>query len=280
MKSNEQELKARLARLADLPGEAIDPGEGALLIAGLEHPTVDMEPYWKLLAEIRANASLGKDAPSVEERQALLNGVLIGRFGFKGDSDTYEDPDNADMIRVIDRRMGLPISLGILYLHVARANEWAAHGLAFPRHFLVRLEDDAGRRLILDPFYDGRMVGPADLRGLLKELVGEGAELTPNNYTDVDNREVLLRLCGNVQLRRMQAGDHAGTLRVIETALLFAPNVPALWREAGLANLRLGNAAQAVVTFERFLSFPVDPDEEAKVKVILKKLYEKPFSGH
>lgn len=278
--SNEHELKRRLAQLADLPGDAIDPGEGALLIAGLEHPGLELGPYWHLLDEIRASISAGRDASRVEERHALLNSVLLGQFGFRGDCETYEDPDNADMIRVMDRRMGLPVILGILYLHAARANGWMAHGLAFPRHFLVRLEDNTGRRLILDPFYDGRRVDPADLRGLLKELVGEGAELTPRTYADVDNRDVLLRLCGNVQLRRMQLNDHAGTLRIIESALLFSPKVPSLWRDAGLVTLRLGRLPQAIVAFERFLSFPVASDERVKVSTILKKLSEKPLSEH
>ncbi len=275
----ERKLIDRLAALADVPDEELDPAEGALLIAGLEHRGLVLEPYWEFLAELRASASIGRDCPSVEERQALLNGILVGRLGFAGDSETYDDPDNADLVRVIDRRKGLPISLGILYIHVARANGWTIHGLAFPRHFLVRLEDAAGRRLIMDPFYGGRLVSPADMRGLLKELVGDGAELTPHNYADVGNRDVLLRLCGNIQLRRMRSGDLAGTLRILEIALLFAPEVASLWREAGLTNLRLGNAAQAVVMLERFLSYDtIAHDEREKVGIILERLYEKPFS--
>ncbi len=277
--AREDELKSRLSALAGVADDDIDPATASLLIAGIENPQCDLALYEDFLAEMRRAIADDAQAETVEERHRLLKEVMVDIYDFTGDLETYDDPANADLTGVIDRRRGLPVTLGILYLHLARTNGWVMHGLAFPRHFLVRLEDDAGRRLIFDPFYAARLVSPADMRGLLKELVGTEAELSPRNYADVGNRDVLLRLCGNIQLMRMRMGDLAGTLRILETALLFAPDESSLWREAGLTALRLGKAAQAVVALERFLTYPISASEREKVKIILKRLYEKPFTN-
>src|SRR5258708_36332460 len=103
-------------------------------------------------------------------------------------------------MRVIDRRKGLPVALGILYIHAARAQGWDMAGLAFPGHFLVRLQD-AGTRLILDPFHGGKPREAAELRDLLKAITGNEAGLTPAHYAPVSDRDGLLRLQNNPKPR-------------------------------------------------------------------------------
>ncbi|HET7594336.1 MAG TPA: transglutaminase-like domain-containing protein, partial [Stellaceae bacterium] len=185
------------AFLREIGGMADGPlplAPAALALAALERPRVDLARYHHHLAALaqEVGAEAG-DSSDIERRVAALNTVIIERYGYQGDTLTYEDLQNANLMRVIDRRKGLPVALGILYLHAARTQGWDMAGLAFPGHFLVRLQD-AGARLILDPFHGGKSRSAVELRDLLKAITGNDVELTPAHYAPVSDREVLLRL--------------------------------------------------------------------------------------
>ena len=162
---------AAQAFLRDVGGMGDGPlplAPAALALAALERPSVDLARYHHHLASLahEVGAVAGGSA-EIERRVAALNTVILERYGYQGDTLTYEDLQNANLMRVIDRRKGLPVALGILYIHAARAQGWDMAGLAFPGHFLVRLQD-AGARLILDPFHGGKPREAAELRDLLK----------------------------------------------------------------------------------------------------------------
>src|SRR5690242_69006 len=128
----------------------------ALALAALDRPRVDLARYHHHLAALaREVGTEAGGSTDIERRVAALNTVILERYGYQGDTLTYEDLQNANLMRVIDRRKGLPVALGILYIHAARAQGWDMAGLAFPGHFLVLLQD-AGTRLILDPFHGGK----------------------------------------------------------------------------------------------------------------------------
>ncbi len=250
------EAEAALAALASLPDEAIDLAEAALALSALgprgPDSTPDPNPYRRHLAEIAmavgdaAGASLGG-------RIEALNDVILGAFGYHGDTETYDDLDNADLVRVIDRRKGLPVTLGILYLHAARAQGWSAAGLGFPGHFLIRIEG-AGKAAVVDPFHAGRILDAAGLRGLLKATSGLDAELAPAHWHPVTNRDVLIRLQNNIKARCLESGDVARALHAVEAMLLFAPEAAHLWRDAGVLNAQLGQLGGAVRALECYLA--------------------------
>ncbi|HEX2753568.1 MAG TPA: transglutaminase-like domain-containing protein, partial [Alphaproteobacteria bacterium] len=129
---------------------------------------------------------------SLATKIAALKKVLHETNDYHGDRERYDDIQNANLIRVIERRQGLPVALGLLYVILARRAGWAADGLNFPGHFLVRLEEE-GERMILDPFQDGQEMDAAALRQLLKSIIGEKAELSHQFYLPVSNRDMLIR---------------------------------------------------------------------------------------
>ena len=170
---------------------------------------------------------------------AALAGLITGRHGYAGDTETYDDPANANMIQVTERRRGLPVALGILWLHCARAAGWAAHGLDFPGHFLIALQSALPRgkgratepqSIVLDVFAGGVPLGARDLRGLLKRVEGRDAELRPGVLQPMPARGVLLRLQNNIRTRRQDAGDLTGALTCLEDMLRIAPDAAVLWR--------------------------------------------------
>lgn len=261
-----------LAGLAGL-GEGPWPlAAAALALACRDRPRVDLARYHHHLDSLAVEAAAaGAAAHSPEERRAALATVIAGRYGYEGDRLTYEDLQNANLMRVIDRRKGLPVALGILYLHAARAQGWGAAGLAFPGHFLLRL-GESPERLVIDPFDRGRARDAAALRDLLKSVAGAAAELEPAHYAEVGDRDILLRLQNNIKLRLIQSRRLDAALAVIEGMLLFAPDHAALWREAGLVNAELGNLRAGITALERSLDRAGDEASRHQAALLLQQL--------
>ena len=184
----------------------IDLAESALLLAAYDDPTLRLEPYRRHLAALIRDVAADGVVDSVAERAERLHGVIAARWGYRGDAEHYDDIANASLARVIDRRKGLPVALGVLYIHAAQGQGWAAAGLNFPGHFLVRI-DGGGERLIIDPFNEGRVLAIGELRQLLKVAEGDGAELEAGHYEAVGNRDILLRLQNNLRMRLFRTGE-------------------------------------------------------------------------
>jgi len=231
--------------------EDIDLAEGALALAALDRPGVALDRYRDhiaLLADDVGDALSGKGVTLSD----ALNNVVLKSHGYCGDMLTYDDIQNANLMRVIDRKKGLPVALGILYLHAARAHGFAADGINFPGHFMIRIGED-GARLIIDPFNEGIERSVVDLRELLKATAGMEAELAPEHYAAVGNRDILVRLQNNIKARHERAGRPEDALRVVEGMLMFAPDMIPLWREAGVIHARIGNLGAAIEAFQTII---------------------------
>jgi regulator of sirC expression with transglutaminase-like and TPR domain len=234
--------------------ETIDLAEAALLLAALDLPDADLSPYRRHLAQLASDigdiAATGTD--SLDARMTALQEVIGGQHGYTGDRRNYDDVENANLIRVIDRRRGLPVALGILYLHAARAQGWRAAGINFPGHFLIAVEGD-DERVILDPFERGAQVDMPRLQLMLKAGLGADAELQPEYYAAMTNRGVLLRLQNNIKQRVRDAGDLPRAAAVLDGMLAIAPEIPDLWREVAELRAEIGELKYALQALDRFL---------------------------
>ena len=257
--------EALLAELGQTDGAILPLAEAALAFARLDRPEVDPEGYRAHLDQLADElaAELGDvTTPPLADRVAALVTVMVGRHRYRGDSATYDDLANADLMRVIDRRRGLPVALGILYIHAARAQGWRAGGLNFPGHFLIRI-DAGGEHAILDPFAGGERRDAAQLRKLIR-IVGRGeagpVELKPEHTRIVPDREVLLRLQNNIKLRLLQAGGAEAAFEVLRRMRLLAPRHADLWRETGMLADHLGRLGAAIAALDTALR--LDPAAE------------------
>lgn len=264
-------LVEALAAVGAMRDHAIDLAETALLLAALDHRATPLNPYREHLGILAHDTAVaaGREPDLARRIQALA--TTFARHGYSGDVATYDDPDNADLIRVIDRRKGLPVALAILWIHAARTSGWDAVGLAFPGHFLIRLETER-ERAIVDPFHDGKVREPGELRELLKQVAGLDAELQPAHYAAVGNRDVLLRLLNNVKLRSLQAGDAGRAAEIIDRLRLIAPDHIELLREAGLCHARLGNLARAGEMLSAFVDAAEDGPAKTEAAALLQRL--------
>lgn len=218
-----------------------------------------------------AAAMLEEGEGDVETIAAALNHAILDRSGYHGDSESYDDIQNANLFRVIERRCGLPVTLGIIYIHVGRALGYQVDGLAFPGHFLIRLEASGGRA-ILDPFFGGVQRDAASLRDLLKTVQGQDAELDPAYYEAVADIDVLNRVQNNIKLRLMQADRKQEAATVCETMLMYNPRDAVLWREAGLLHADTGNMRAALAALSNFVDIVPESSERRQIMALMREL--------
>jgi len=268
--------EGKLSRLSDLcagDGQRLDLLEAALTLSVLRRgEPIDLAPFRQHVASMASDlADLVRRRGAVPE---ALAEVIARSYGYRGDTDSYDDLQNADLVRVIERRKGLPVALSILYLDVARRQGWEAEGLAFPAHFLIRIGID-GARHVVDPFNDGTVRDAADLRALLRQVLGPEAELSPQHFDPVSDRDVLLRLENNVRLRLANREDWPTAAQSLDRMLAIAPDRPELLFEAGQLNARLDKRRAAIAAFERFLDIEGaagDPAVRERVSSLLQEL--------
>ncbi|MCW0233952.1 MAG: transglutaminase-like domain-containing protein [Ferrovibrio sp.] len=262
-------IETALKALGAAPDDGLDIAEAALLLSALDKPGLDLAPYRRHLADIAAALSRIEADTEVAPRAMALAAVLSVEFGYRGDTESYDDPQNADLVRVIDRRMGLPVSLGILYIFAARAQLWPVAGVDFPGHFLIRLEGEDGA-LILDPFHQGRIAAPPEMNDLLRRV--SETELRPEHVRSMTGREVLLRLQNNIKARAWRAGDMERTAETLRRMLLVAPNFAPAWRELGVVEGQLGRIRQAMAATERFLMLAGDEAASLEAEAFLRHI--------
>jgi regulator of sirC expression with transglutaminase-like and TPR domain len=248
--------RAALDAIGSLPDVEIDIAAAAMQLARIDAPDADWRAAEEHLSEIARQAvalarDLATDTPSI--RAESLTGLVALRHGYRGDAETYDDPANANLIRVIERRKGLPVALGIIWLHAARAAGWAAHGLDFPGHFLLAFAGK-GAQAVIDVFGGGTPLDSRDLRQLIKRVEGPDAELRPGILQPMNARHVLLRLQNNIKLRRLQAGNIAGAIACTRDMLRVAPDAAALWREAATLHQHADDFGAALECYERFVT--------------------------
>lgn len=266
--------RAALEAIGQLPDQEIDLAGAALQLARIDRPDADWQAAQAHLSELARDAvalAADRTEDDCSVRAGALAGLLTGRYRYTGDLDHYDDLANANLIDVIRRRRGMPVALGILWLHCARAAGWDAHGVDFPGHFLVALAG-GGTQLVLDVFDGGLPLDARAMRALIKRAEGPKAELRPELLEPMSARGVLLRLQNNVKLRRMDAGDFPGALAGLEDMLRIAPDAPALWREAALVNQKLDRVGAALRCFERFLVLAPQGAAAARVRLAMDEL--------
>ena len=205
--------------------------QAALLIGAWDYPERDLEDYRESLDAIAARC-----APDVARagsgigRARAISDHLFDRLGYSGNTSDYYDPRNTFLCEVIDRRMGIPISLSVLYLEVSRRVGVLAQGVNFPGHFLVRVAiEDAW--LFLDPYNRGRIMTPADLEALLRKTTTPNAVLEPSVIAAASKRQIVARMLVNLAGIYGRNGDLPRSLDVLERLAILEPGNPRIARD-------------------------------------------------
>lgn len=207
----------------------------ALHLARDAYPNLAIATYLSRLDAIARDVAGMRPGLSATLRYEAMRQVLVGNHQLRGNADDYYDPDNSYLNRVLDRRLGIPISLSIIWLEVARRLKWPVAGLGLPGHFIIRFDDDE-RFVLVDPFRDGRTLAIDDCRRILDHYFDGKVPFSPAFLQPVDVRFILARVLNNLRniytvnrdwtrlaavLRRLAAVEPGNVRHLHELAGLF-----------------------------------------------------------
>ena len=244
--------------------EPVDLARAALAVAREEYPDLDETRYLRLLDTLAEGVQAGLPAgATVERRVGRLNAYLFHELGFSGNQSDYYDPRNSFLNEVLDRRIGIPLTLSIVYMEVGRRCGLRVDGVGFPGHFLCKVHLEGGE-LVVDPFHRGQLLGVDDLKRRLASAVGEQVKFDLRVLRAARPREILVRMLQNLRSVYQERNDMPRALSAVDRLLLLAPdNVRGLRERAELYE-QLGGAAAAAADLEKVLQIePRAPDAPA-----------------
>ena len=242
-------LAAELAR-----SEAeLNLAKAALLVAKEEYPQLPIDLYLARLDQVAEEVKdrlAEENAPLVVLQEVLE--TLYTRRGFEGNREAYHDPRNSFVNDVLDRGVGIPLTLGIVLLEVGWRLDLPLEGVNFPGHFLVRYRGDAVM-LLVDPFDGGKMRFQDQAQELLDRAYGGMVRLQDSFLRTASKREMLTRLLTNLKSVYVKVGDHERALGAVERLLMITPMAPAESRSRGVLLARLGRQEEAAEQLEAYL---------------------------
>lgn len=262
------EARRQFAEIVAGPDESVDLAQAALLIACEEYPGLDVDRYLRRMEDLAASVALRAVGGGRGAGLRALHEVLFEEEGFHGNADDYYDPRNSFLNDVLERRLGIPISLSIVAMEVGRRLGVHLTGIAFPGHFLLAAAD---RHTYLDPFHGGIEVDDATLLHRLGQLARQAGrpapELTrvpPDFLTPAAPATILARVLRNLVRIYVERADDARGLAAVDLLLVLTPDGVNELRTRGLLYERLGCPAAAVADFRRYLELaPGAPDASA-----------------
>jgi regulator of sirC expression with transglutaminase-like and TPR domain len=270
------ESPARTRFLALLEEPVLRLDEAALALAAEEYPGLDAASY---LGKLDALADLVlRRTPSPLRTASMLRSlrdVLFVEEGYKGNEKSYYDPRNSYLNEVLDRRLGIPISLSLLFMEVARRVGLALEGVGFPGHFLVKLRPELGPEIFIDPYNGGELLGADECVARFKN-VSHGREFDERYLQGVAPRQILGRMLHNLKRIYVEQGDDVRAFWVIDRLLLLAPDAIEEVRDRGLVEARLGLKPAAARDLEAYLAREPAAADAADVAELLTTLRSRP----
>lgn len=268
--------RQRFGRMASGPDGGIDVAEGALLVAQEEYPDLAIDRYLRRLDELAQAARPSVCAgTSANEQVARLNRFLFVEQGFAGNNDDYYDPRNSYLNEVLDRRTGIPISLGVVYSEVAQRLGLPVYGVSFPGHFLAKYLGDP--EIIIDPYF-GTVINEKECAQRLRGIYGAKARFDRRLLHPASPREILVRLLSNLKQVYVDASDFIRALNCVDRILLLSPNEARELRDRGILYQRLECYAAALRDFQRYLQLAPDDDAASLIRESLPDLHRQAAS--
>ncbi len=259
-------------QLARLPDGHVDLLDGALLVARDEYPELDVAHYRALIDEHERalHSRLPSDA-DVQARLIAVNRYLFDELGFTGNQDAFYDPRNSYINDVLERRLGIPLSLGLVQMELARRMGVPLEGVSFPGHFLVRLPVEGGL-LVLDPYHRGRSIDAEELkqraRPHLNDIDIDDAQLM-EILEPASHRSILTRMLRNLKALYAEQEVWDKALRSADRLVQLVPGQPGELRDRGELYLRIGHIAAARRDLGRYLELAPDAFDAERIHEML-----------
>jgi regulator of sirC expression with transglutaminase-like and TPR domain len=255
-------------RTAALPDDQIDLGRTALLIAALEYPDLDLEQQMGILDSLAAAASrrLGPDREPLSCVNTLSD-YLFDEVGFQGNREDYYDQRNSYLNQVLERRLGIPITLSLLCIEVGKRLDIPLVAIGMPGHLLVRHRDEPD--LLIDPFYGGILLSEEECAQRLREIAGANLSWDSRYLTPISNREFIARMLRNLKGIYLQQEDYQRALPIMDRLVAIQPDAIDERRDRGVLQYQLGQYQEALEDLQGYLaSGATDQDSRSVERLV------------
>lgn len=259
------EARDAFARLLQTPDPELDLAEAALLIAAEEYPDLRPGAYLDRIARMAIELKQRIRA-EVEPRRVveMANTYFFEEQHFKGNREEYYDPKNSYLNDVLDRRVGIPISLAVVYIAVGERAGLPVRGVGMPGHFLVKYAPGSGE-IFVDAF-NARTLTREECGKMLEEMYGGTVEMRPALLEPSTKRQILARILNNLKSLYQSRGDLPRALAASDRILLADPHLTSEWRDHGLILFQMRRDTQALKDFHRYLEVRPEPEDAPRIK--------------
>ncbi len=256
---------------ANQADEEINLAKAGLFYAQANYPNLDIDKYLQQLdrmaEEIQSRISAGRYPLKIIN---TINHYLFTELGYQGNSQTYYDPRNSFINEVIDRRTGIPITLSVVYLEIAKRINFPMVGIGMPGHFIIRPNfEDAG--IFVDVFNQGEILFEQDCAAKLEQVYQKPIRLEPRFLAPISNRQILARMLTNLKYVYLNKQNLSECLAVISGILINFPDNPGELRDRGLIYYQLDQQKQAYQDLESYLAILPNAEDATMIRNLLEK---------
>ncbi len=264
--NREPNIKKLLEEVAALPEHSVDLARSALIVALSEYSDLNESAYLRRFDDLAARLRTSLEGvTSPEGKIDAINSLLFKEEGFRGNADDYYDPRNSFLNEVLDRRIGIPITISIVYMEVGRRAGVPFYGIGLPGHFIVGLPN-GNDRIFIDPFHGGKILTEDDCRELSQAYWTASRPFDRRFLNPVWPKQILVRLMRNLKGIYWQTESQDKAWQMIEWILILDPDSIAELRERGLLREAVGDPSGAVADFTRYLQLAPEVDDSEAVR--------------
>jgi regulator of sirC expression with transglutaminase-like and TPR domain len=253
--------------------EDLFPLDRAALAIGLDvYPDLNIDSYLKKLdiLAVRTEVLAGQER-SAENIIQCLNEVLYVQEGLRGNNEDYYDPRNSFLNEVLDRKAGIPVSLSVIYMEVARRLDFPIQGVGLPGHFILKCSSPH-QELFIDAFDQGKILSMQDCQEYLDRNYGGAITIQPNLLQALEKKAIISRMLFNLKGIYYQSEEFDRSLDVIEKILLLNPGLSTEVRDRGLLYMQTSLFAKALADLESYMNNTASPEDEISIKKHIKTL--------
>jgi regulator of sirC expression with transglutaminase-like and TPR domain len=252
---------------SEIEDERVDLLRAALTFARIEDPQLDLEHYVRRVEELaRRVASRIQDLDDPAQVIAALNEVLFQEEMFRGNTVDYYSPRNSFLHQVLDRRLGIPITLALVYMEVARRVGFPLFGVGMPGHFLLKHYDVDGRSILIDAFERGQVVTEEDCRQKLKSIYAGQVTLQPEFLLPVTRRQMLTRMLNNLRSIYLAQRDFRRAVQVVDLILVIYPRSPEDVKQRAVLRYNLDDYRGALSDFDEYVKMSPDASDAEEIR--------------
>ncbi len=261
------------ARMLSQNEEDISLAEAALYIAGEEYPDLDVSRYLMMLDLLAKEAGWYIDEHDGPETVLhKLSEFLFVKQGFQGNQDDYYDPQNSYLNTVIDRKLGIPITLSIVYIEVSRRLGFVLEGIGLPGHFLLR-HGPPEWELYVDPYDEGRLLNKADCEQIVEKLFHGRAQFREEHLSPCTKRQILIRMLSNLKGVYSNQGDYRKAMSAADRIQVIEPSMGSNLKDKATLHYQLKQYRLAIKELERYLKIVPEPEDAENIKQQIKGLW-------